>query len=92
MFKKQPPKKVVKAKKEEEALPDAEEKEKAEPAVLVRGAEKADIKAVKPDPVQPFVGPKQKVFECPQGCLVVGPEEKGTATCPTHGGSINPKR
>lgn len=68
------------------------EKTQEETPVLVRKANREDVKASKPAPVTPFVGPKEKLFECPFGCLKTGPADRNEDYCSNHDVKINPKR
>lgn len=68
------------------------EKAQEETPVLVRKANREDVKASKPAPVTPFVGPKEKLFECPFGCLKTGPADRNEDYCSNHDVKINPKR
>jgi hypothetical protein len=77
---------------EVEVTRDAQEKEETKD-VLIRKADKADIRAAKPAPAElPFAGPREQIFECPQGCIKTGPADRGSDYCPTHGIKINPRR
>lgn len=74
-------------------LPYAKEEKETSNELLVRGAEKADILATKPKPAElPFTGPKEQLFECPQGCIKIGPLERNSDFCAIHGIKINARR
>ncbi len=80
-------------KEDEEEVDNGKEEKEENEKVLVREADKTDIEAAKPQaPTLPVAGPKEQLFECPNGHVKVGPSDRNSDWCGICGVTTNPRR